>query len=180
MKLTRLLFAVACVMGIVAGGYAQNAQSTKPEFGYMDRKTGMFHSLSRPLPDAEAPAITPTTGKFVFNVTITVSSALPASAVITCVVSGGVADLTSGEFSNVAGIAAKRSGNTATCTVTIPYSWDLATPAKDVVQMDLQVDASVGTLGTSSFYEESFIAPAITAKVPANGTTTTENIATTI
>jgi len=102
MKLTKLLFVVACLLGLVAGGFAQNAETkeTRGTFGYLDSKTGVFHRLTRtPLP-AEAPAITPTTGKFVFNVTITVSSALPTTAAIGCSVFGGVDDLTSGAFSN--------------------------------------------------------------------------------
>jgi len=181
MKLTKLLFVVACLLGLVAGGFAQNAETkeTRGTFGYLDSKTGVFHRLTRtPLP-AEAPAITPTTGKFVFNVTITVSSALPTTAAIGCSVFGGVDDLTSGAFSNSVSVTATRSGNTATCTLNIPYSWDLANASKDTVNLDLTVNASASTTG-SGFYEEEFSAPVLTIKVPANGTTTTENITTTI
>lgn len=182
MKLMKLLFAAICLLGLVASGFAQTTETQKaPVFGYMDAKTGLFHSLTRtPLSPEEAAAITPTTGKLVFNVTITVSSALSTSAVIGCEVVGGVADIATGEFSNVAGVTATRSGTTAKCTITVPYSWDLATPAKDTVEFDLSVSATVGTFGTASFYNETFSAPAVTMKVPANGTTTTQDITTTI
>ncbi len=187
MKLTKLLFALTCLLGLVASGFAQNiAQNIETgkntaTFGYLDPRTGLFHSLTRtPLSPEEKASITPTTGKLVFNVTITVSSALSTKAVIECDVAGGVADLTTGEFSNVALVTATRSGNTATCALTIPYSWDLATPTKDTVEFDLSVSATVGTLGTAGFYNETFTAPAVTMKVPANGTTTTEDVTTTI
>jgi len=183
MKLMKLLFAVICSLGLLASGFAQTTETQKKTavFGYMDPKTGLFHSLARtPLSPEEAAAIVPTTGKFVFNVTITVNSALSTKAVIGCEAVGGVADLTTGEFTNIVAVTATRSGTTATCTVTVPYSWDLATPAKDTVAFDLSVSASVGTLGSTTFYDETFTAPGITTKVPANGATTTENITTTI
>ena len=184
MKLMKLLFAAICLLGLVASGFAQNAETQKKTavFGYMDSKTGLFHSLTRtPLSPEEAAAVTPTTGKFVFNVTITVASTLSTKAVIGCQVAGGIADVTSGDiFSNVVVVTATRSGTTATCTLAVPYSWDLASPAKDTVAFDLSVDATVGTPGTAAFYEETFDAPVITTKVPATGTTTTENIITTI
>lgn len=181
MKSMKLLMIAVCVLGFVGGGFAQNVETNKtPVFGYMDPKTGLFHSLTRQVRSAEEPTISPTTGKFVFNVTITVSAGLSSSAVIGCTVAGGVADLTTGEFTNVVSVTAARSGRTATCTLNVPYSWDLAAPASDVVAFDLSVTAAVGKLGSASFYEESFTAPGITTKVPANGATTTEDITTTI
>jgi hypothetical protein len=182
MKL-KLLFTAICLLGLVASGFAQNLETEKKTavFGYMDPKTGLFHSLTRtPLSAEEAAAITPTTGKFVFVVTITVSSALSTSAVIGCEVAGGVADLTTGEFTNIVAVTATRTGTTAKCTLTVPYSWDLATPAKDTVAFDLSVTASVGTFGSATFYDETFTAPGVTMKVPANGATTTQDITTTI
>jgi hypothetical protein len=183
MKLVKLSFAVACLLTLVASGFAQTADASqsKKTFGYVDTKTGLFHPLTRAIQSEESrAAITPTTGKFVFNVTITVSSALPTSAVIVCEVVGGVADATSGEFSNDVVVTATRSGNTASCPVTVNYSWDLASPTKDTVEFDLTVTATTGTVGGENFSQETFIAPAVTAKVPANGATTTETVATTI
>lgn len=179
MKLTKLLFTLTCLLGVVASGYAQTAEDQKPTFGYMD-KSGMFHPLNRPIRDAETASITPTTGKFVFNATLTISPGLPTNAVIVCTVAGGVADATSGVFSNSVSVTATRSGSTATCTLNMPYSWDLASPSADVVRLDFVATAIVGTLGSQNFYEETFTAPAITSKVPANGATTTETVTSTI
>jgi hypothetical protein len=182
MKLMKMLFAVTCLLGLIGSGFAQNADNAKAQrtFGYVDQKTGIFHPLNRSVQPDAVPAVTPTTGTFVFNVTMSVSASLPTTAVIVCIVTGGVDDLTSGAFSNAVGVTAKRTGSSATCTVNVPYSWDLANPTKDTVDMDLEVSATVGTFGSDSFYEESFTAPAITMKVPANGTTTTKTITTSI
>ena len=182
MKLMKAFFVVACLLTMVAGGFAQNTETQKkPVFGYMNPKTGVFHSLSRPALSADAAAaIVPSTGTFVFSVTIAVSSALPTTATIGCSVFGGVEDTTSGGYENDASTTAKRAGNTATCTLTLPYSWDLANAAKDTVEFDLEVSASSGTIGSDDYYTEDFVAPAVTSKVPSNGTTTTEKISTTI
>ena len=182
MKPTKLLFALICLLGVVASGFTQNADAGKAQrtFGYVDNKTGVFHPLNRTVQSDLVPAVTPTTGKFVFNVTLTLSPGLPTNAVIVCTVAGGVADLTSGVFSNSVSVTATRSGGTATCTLNMPYSWDLANASKDTVQLDFAATAVVGTIGSQNFYEETFTSPAITSKVPANGATTTETITSTI
>jgi hypothetical protein len=178
MKLMKLLFAVTCLLGLVASSFAQNVETRKKTLGYLDPKTGLFHSLARtPLSAEEAGSITPTTGTFAFTVTITISKTLPTTAVIECEVFGGVEDSITGTFSNEEVVTATRSGTTATCKLTMPYSWDLGNSSKDVVNLDLIVSASYTT---PQFYEESFDNPLITIPVPANGSTTKENITTTI
>jgi hypothetical protein len=177
MKLMKLMLAISCLLTLVASALAQNSQN-KRTFGYIDGKTGIFHPLNRtPLSAEAAAAITPTTGTFVFNVTIAVSSALPTSAVISCSVFGGVDDA-AGDFTNFVETTATRKGNTATCTVTVPYEWDLEDASKDIVDLDLEIDATASS--ATGGYEEDFDAPAITMAVPANGTTTTKTITTTI
>jgi hypothetical protein len=178
MKSIKWMLVLSCLLAMVAGALAQNSQ-TRRTFGYIDGKTGIFHPLNRtPLSAEAAAAITPTTGTFVFNVTITVSSALPTTSVITCSIFGGVDDTETGDFSNFVETTATRKGNTATCTVTVPYEWELGDPSKDIVNLDLEVDASAST--STGSYEEDFDNPAITMAVPANGTTTTKSITTTI
>lgn len=171
------------LLAVAASGWAQTAPDQKPHkiFGYVDEKTGTFQPLGHSHRGALLPpGVSPTTGTFIFNVTITVSSALPASATIDCFVAGGVEDALTGAFANEAGIVAKRSGNTATCTVKLPYSWELGDASADSVKLDLEVVALVGTIGSAEFSDEEFQAPVLTMKVPANGTTTTEDINTTI
>jgi hypothetical protein len=107
-------------------------------------------------------------------VTITVSSALPTTAAITCTVYGVADDLETGDFSNYVEVPATRKGSTATCTLTVPYEYYLGEPSKDTVNLDLEVEATAGS------YTEDFSAPAITVAVPKTGTTTTKDITTTI
>lgn len=187
MKMKKLLLIMMQTMAVLVMaaviGHAQDSETAKPQriFGYVDSKTGNFHALNRNLSSEEdRAAITPTTGKFVVNVTIQVSSALPTNAVIACLVSAGVDDATSGGFANVVVATATRSGNTATCKLNMPYSWDLANASKDMVKFDLEVGAGTGKEGSNVFSTESFTAPMTTIKVPANGATTTQNVTTTI
>lgn len=64
--------------------------------GYLDPRTGIFHSM--PLPDlqeAEVPPPTTFGGKFVFNFTITVSSTLASTAKIGCQATASLEDVVS-------------------------------------------------------------------------------------
>jgi hypothetical protein len=180
MKSIKLMLALACLIALGGSALAQNTPN-KRTFGYIDGKTGIFHPLNRtPLSEEAAAAITPTTGTFVYSVTITVSSALPTTATITCDLSGGTDDLVSGVYSNEVEVTAKRTGNTATCTLTMPYSWDLADASKDTVELDLGITATNGSFGSAGYYFEEFIAPATTSAVPKTGTTTTKSVTATI
>jgi hypothetical protein len=183
MKLTNVLFFGTCLLGLVASTFAQNAEprGKNPVFGYIDPKTGMFHSMERtPLSEEQAAAITTTTGTIVLNVTIQVSSSLSTTAKFFCIANAAVSDSMTGGWTAVVTVTGSRVGNTVTCKPTIPYSWDLGTPTTDTMAVDFIVETTVGTSGTSGFYEEENTMPAVTMKVPATGTTTTKNITTTI
>jgi hypothetical protein len=181
MKLSKLLFAVAGLLGFVASGFAQNVETKKTHgiFGYLDPKTGIFRSLTQREPRSAADAaITPTTGTFVFNVTITVSSTAPKGP-ISCFVSASVDDPKEGGFTNYVAVPATVTGTTATCKLTIPYEWYLDTPSADKVYLDLSVSTVSAT--TKEDYSEGFSAPLLTlSSVPPSGTTTTETYTTTI
>jgi hypothetical protein len=165
MKLSKLLFAVAALLGFVASGFAQNVETNKTHgvLGYLDPKTGIFRSLTRDLRSPEAAAATKTTGTFVLSANVTVST--PASAV-TCSALSIVEDV-AGTFITSATVAATRSGSTASCKITMPYEWGLDSPSTDHVILTLTVSAGSG------LYDESVDFPAVTEKVPANGATTT-------
>jgi hypothetical protein len=176
-----MLLAFACGLVLTLPSVAQNSETRKAVFGYQDPKTGMFHPLDRTPLSAEAAAgITPTTGTVVFTVTIQVSSAIPTTAPITCGLNGGVNDTSTGFWTFSFSLAAKRvSSTSATCTLTMPYSVDLGSPSTDTLSLDLSVGVSFG-VGTTGFYEEFNTMPALTMKVPPNGTQTKKTITTTI
>jgi hypothetical protein len=124
-------------------------------------------------------ALSPTTGKLVFNFSVNVASWFPSSAIITCLASGQLLEMTSlGVGANLqegAGIVAIRSGSKATCTVTILYSWPLTSASHDKVTLGYNISAYSGT----TLLRMSYIAlPSI--NVPTSGSTTSQTINATI
>lgn len=157
--------------------------------GYLDTKTGAFRPATQgPVEDSttSAAAITPSTGKFVFNFTITVSSSsIPSSQPIACEASASTSETNtttyqSSIFEEEATAVATRSGSTATCSVTIPYSWGLATATSDTVQLSFII-STTATSSTSSAVASRLSSQTIgNIKVPSSGATTTEAVKVTI
>src|SRR5215469_10974 len=145
------------------------------------------HSAAKPVvEDAEvlAAASMSFTGKLVFSFTITIQSSITSSN-IACEASADIDDLGSGGqgplITEAAAVAATRSGSTATCTVTIPYSWNLLNSSTDKVQLSYAISVpSTGFSGASGLPGRISQNIFGTIKVPANGSTTTETIKATI
>jgi len=190
-KTSKFPFAIACILALVASCLAQNEETnvttsvqtkrTPGVLGYMDQKTGTFHPLTNGINPADLPpATTPTTGKLVFNIKIAVNPGLPTTAKIQCEATATVGDLTTNAlFTNMGVVNATRSGATATCSITLPYGWFLASPSTDTVVLGIVVDATNGALVTPP-YTLATGSQSLTIKVPANGATTTENLSTSI
>jgi hypothetical protein len=129
--------------------------------------------------DIAPPPLTTYTGKFVVNFTITISSSVPTSDTIACDVDVIVIDA-SGDITDDLSVSATRSGSTATCSVTIPYSWAV-TSTTDAVYVAYDVSAPPQPLVSSSTFPRRYSAhPIAKITVPANGATTTYNITPTI
>ena len=135
-----------------------------------------------------APAITPTTGTFVFTFTVMVKSTLPKNSILVCNATLSVSEAGPNIFQKAAGIGTV-SGSTGTCKVTMPYSWFLATPTKDTVLLNvsveedyvLQVTASNGTAILTTPVQLNKIDENIgSIAVPLSGATTTEAVSATI
>jgi hypothetical protein len=107
-----------------------------------------------------------------------VSSALASSVKIGCEVSTTLDDVSSGKIIlETAAVAATRSGSTATCAVTIPYSWSLASGSTDKVSLSYNITAPVeATSSTVLPSRSSLVENFLTISVPGNGTTTTEAV----
>jgi hypothetical protein len=147
--------------------------------GYLDPRTGEFHPMPAH-PASGMQAIIPfaaTTGKFVYNFTITISSTLPTSDVIACQSESTVYDTSSGrEFDETAAVAGTRTGSTATCTVDIPYSWTLSSTTDTVSQTE-----TVTVPDNSASLPLRISSQTLAAiKVPASGSTTTTAVKFTI
>lgn len=136
------------------------------------------------------PPVAPSTGKFVFTFTITVASTLPKNGVISCRGSASVFESSSGQSiqQDAHGIATLSTGK-ATCVATMPYSWNLATPTSDTVNLSYAVEMDDGFQVTATNGTAILVVPNNIDKVsqnlkgiavPLNGSTTNEAISATI
>ena len=153
-KLPILLCVLACVLGMNGALWGQNAAAAHGIRGYLDPQTGMFHALPHPATsDAEVPATTTSAGKFVFTFTITVDATIATTAKIVCTATATVEDNLTGGSPKIilesASALATRSGTTATCTVNIPYSWNLATASTDSVTLGYMIEAPAEASATT-------------------------------
>lgn len=117
------------------------------------------------------------TGSFVLNYTITIKSIVPSSFPIQCGASLTPSDIGSGYFYvESKTVFATRSGNTASCSVTVPYSWQLSSATTPVT-----TTYTIMTQGTGSSLLDRISTgnlPSVT--LPTNGTTLTRSVAITI
>ena len=181
-KVTTLCLLVACFLGMSISLWGQNAAAPHGIPGYLDPRTGIFHSTPPlALPDAEPPAKTTFTGKLVFNFTITVKSTFASTAPIACIAAGGLSDsgITIGEGAGT--LVTRGTGTTVTCSVTIPYSWSLATASTDTINLSYSIITAASFAAVAGEFPNRHGAQSLgKIAVPATGTTTTETIAATI
>jgi len=191
-KIFRTALVCACLAGLMHGAFGQNIpQRNKGGVrGIMDPTTGVFTPTPPAVADedAAAAAIIPTTGKLVVAFTIKLVTPVPTGGSLFCIVIAAVSDVSTtfqlnNQISEEATTKATVSGGTATCTVTIPYSWNLTNAAKDTVdlQYDLDMAGSVTSPGFLTRTSSQFVVPGAGAiKVPANGATSSFKVAATI
>jgi hypothetical protein len=125
------------------------------------------------------PATTTYTGTIVVNFTVTVSSAIARTAQIGCVAGASVMDArTDNEIVEEAGTAVTRgTGNTVTCSVTIPYSWNLASANADTVGLTYSVTSPVDLIAPVGEWPHRAGAQSLgSIGVPVSGATTTETV----
>lgn len=181
----RRMFAVpvllVCLLATGASFWGQNTAAPFGVQGYLNPRTGVFHSIRHHvLLAAAAPAATTTyTGTIVVNFTITVSSAIARTAQIGCVASASLVDAgTDSGIVEVAGAAVARgTGSTVTCSATIPYSWNLASANLDTVELAYSVTSSVDFSAPAGEWPHRGGAQSLgSIGVPASGTTTTRTV----
>lgn len=152
--------------------------------GYLNADTGAFVAVPRRgvAPDADfvSQASVRVGGTYVVNFNITVKMSLAATAPIRCQVTANTtdSDFTSNTYYlDQKSQTAVRSGNTATCTVTIFYSWLLPDLASSSVSTTYSVIVSPeSSTGVSRYHTGTLPVFA----VPANGATTTRNVSVTL
>lgn len=134
----------AIVLGTLGGSAIANAQTANRTprniLGFQDSRTGIFHPLGSAVDlSADTTATTTYTGTIEATITITLKTALPKGGAIVCSV-GAIASSESETdpledvvYDESATSLATVSGSTATCKVSIPFSWLLITPASTVL-----------------------------------------------
>jgi len=168
---------------------ADSPLSSRRTLGYYNPDTGLFEPLRPATQDLEAPAVAPTTGTLVFNFTITLKTALPKNGMLTCGAAGAVIETGYSADETGFGFAKVVSGNTYSCSVSMPYSWFLNSPGTDKIILSykatvvegIQVTATNGTAVTvvaSSGRGSSQTIASIA--VPANGAITTKVVTVTL
>jgi hypothetical protein len=179
------------VLGVASIGFAQlKSRASQRELGYYDRSTGAFEPLQTAM-DPDATTVVPRTGTLVVKLTITVDSVIPKNAVVGCASDASVSGDSSGFFSDehASAVATLVSGKTYSCTMTMPYSWSLASPTTDKIGISYtpsidygyQVTATNGTaVAVEPIVVRSNEQPFGSIAVPANGATTTETISVTL
>lgn len=136
-------------------------------------------------PDVGQAALTTFGGSFVFKFTITVKSTNLGTDTIACSANLEVFDenlttfVLSGSYTEEAAVAATRSGSTATCTVTIPYSWSLANGSTDTVSLSYGIEAPASA-SNPPLPNRINARSLASIHVPANGATTTVTVTATI
>ena len=190
MMLRPLLGLLLGLAPLAFGQFPTHVRAPHRNPGSYDPATGTFAPLAA-TQDPDAPALTPTTGTLVFNVTISAKTAVPKNGAIRCFAVGFVSDPGSGYHATeiATGIAKLVSGTTYSCNLMIPYSWLLAAPGSDKISLDTFATIGEGVQITATNGTGIVVVPASirrtiqsngAIKVPANGATTTETVSITI
>ncbi len=183
MKSLTIFIVCAClaVVTLPAWGQAANAKTgaaiNHGILGYLDPGTGAFKPMRVRTPHADAPTSPPpvTQGTFVIGLTINVISSFPSDETYTCGAESTVFDESGLDFEDDATVTATRSGNTVTCTVTIPYYWRLADPSMDTVTVGFDVVATGPASSNGQPTRETRQDLVVNYPIPANFRTTTFN-----
>jgi hypothetical protein len=192
----RLSAVAALILGFTVSmsAFAQT-HTHKKVFGYQDPETGEFHAITKHGVRPDLTTTSPTTGDFVVNLTVTLKTAVPTGGKVVCTAgySGTSLNNTTYEglyYEESTYVFATVTGSTATCKLTIPYSW-LIPANTTTVTYENTVSATVGAaivsdsttdilsvdgVGVRSTSQDIFSS----IKIPASGTTTTETLAFTL
>jgi hypothetical protein len=149
----------------------------------LDPKTGSFKPLPQAASSSEeilAAAVT-VTGKLVFSFTITVSSLGLTGDTVVCSAEASLDDspTTGGIFITEAASVGAKEASTVSCTVTIPYSWTLATISTDRVSLSYTISV-LGSTAAAALPNRTSSHSLGSITVPVNGAITTHAIKATI
>lgn len=181
MKYTNCILVGLCVLGLSIPALTQNLNrpSTAGIPGYLDPVTGTFKPMPQVTGTGAIPGTTPTTGTFVVNLTIVLRQNYPSTETYSCGASATTFDTASTlVFSDSNQVAATNTSGIVTCTVRVPYSWALTTPASDFVTVEYSIYGTNGASGTNGLPIRLANHGVDYIQVPTNGTVTHYNLTT--
>jgi hypothetical protein len=190
MNRSKMLLLGVCLVALSVLLWSQTGRSGAQQGrqgipGYLDARTGAFRAVPHHSIDADAlapEAAVVYTGKFVYHFTITLGSTIPTGDVIQCAASADTTDTARETFLHEQGASqATVSGSTATCTVTIPYSWTLGSPTTDTVALYYSI-GEYNPTAPAAAYDDRYSNHDVNGSLPmpANGNTTNISISATI
>jgi hypothetical protein len=167
MKSKAFLWSSILGLSWVISASAGNQVGAPTTIGYLDPHTGGFLPLVTTTASPDSPAAsTEISGELKITGTVTiVSTSITSTTPINCTATAIIVSDANGPITEEAASSASRSGSTATCTVSIPYEWLLATPTTDKVSLSITVSAESVDARIHTHQIATFI-------VPAEGTTT--------
>jgi len=156
----------AAALGIaVAAALPGAAAAQAPIPGFLNPRTGGFQP--RLILAAPPATLTHYTGTFDVTLTITLASSIPTGQAVVCDITLTGSDALGDYIQQLVTVAASRSGDTATCKATVPYSWPLGTSPTYGTTYDISTAAAGGVPARNlALYGVTG------AKLPADGTTT--------
>jgi hypothetical protein len=153
MKTWKFFFACVCLVAFTQVVWSQGVIGSSSEHGipgFLNPKTGTFTTRAQ----AQQPRATQATitgnyyfGKVVVTLTVFIGSAFPSGTQYSCHADANTFDggSTGNENSfdeSVSALAGPvTSGGYTSCTLTMPYLWQLASPSTDQICVDFEVDA---------------------------------------
>jgi len=182
MKISKLLICISCFLTVLAANGQTGSVHTRSDQtqsgipGYLNPRTRTFHPLAQAADSSSAPlALTTFTGTIKLTLTITVKSAGITKINCFALVDAEDAVLLGSprSISEFDIVAATGTGTTRTCTLSVPYSWSLATQSSDTMTTSYEVSNNLLLLTTAPPDRTSVLVPVDTRKIPANGTITT-------
>jgi len=191
MNRSKMMLLCVCFLGLTPLLLGQNGNRAVEQgraagvLGYLDPQTGAFRPVPRHASnEVDVPDVTTTeTGKFVFKFTITIESSIPSGFLVGCGASADTFDVgRESSYTESAGTPAAVTGSTATCTVTIPYSWPMSTPTMDSVNLsyDVVIYNPNATNSKAAVSRDSSHTINPSFAVPPIGQTTTVSVAATV
>jgi hypothetical protein len=180
MNVSRIIagFVICALSGSLCWSQEASPANHPRALGYFDYATGAFRPVGQ-TEDFEwgSEAASLLTGTIVVNFTITIKSAIPTTSPISCGVEATVTEVSAVGVNlifDTAAVAATRTGNTAKCTVTIPYSWMVSNSA--TARLSLTYNLALSKPGTTGLLLRSSVGSIASIPIPANGATTPQTV----